>query len=174
VVIWITGISAAGKTTICDAIWAKIKPKLPHLTVLDGDVVRDVFGNDLGYKEESRVKQIQRIQSLAKMMSDQGLIVLVAALYSHPDLLRWNRENLTNYLEVYLDAPLDLVKSRDPKGLYAKVAAGEMKDVVGIDIPWHAPQSPDIKIDALTGESPDEVADKIIKSINDFPGMTKL
>lgn len=161
-VIWATGISGAGKTTLCDAIWRILKPKMPQLVSLDGDALRDLFGNDLSYKEPDRVRQIHRIQGMAKFLADQGQTVLVGALYAHPDLLKWNRENLVNYFEVYIDAPLSVVKARDPKGLYAKVDEGNMKDVVGIDIPWHAPKNPDLVFNPSDGLSPEEMAQKVI------------
>jgi adenylylsulfate kinase-like enzyme len=147
-VIWITGLSGAGKTTLCDALTRLVKPRLPEFVVVDGDAVRALFGHDLDFTEASRMRQIQRIQALAQELSRQGLVVLVAALYAHPDLLTWNRANLDGYFEVYLEAPLDLVRARDPKALYAKAACGEVKDMVGLDIPWHAPRTPDLVLDA--------------------------
>ena len=164
-VIWITGISGAGKTTLCDAIWTLLKPGLPELASLDGDVVRGVFGGDLGYKEADRVKQIHRIRSIAKMLDIQGFVVLVAALYANNELLRWNRKHFEEYVEVYIDAPLWLVKKRDPKGLYAKVESGETNEVVGVDIPWHPPSKPDFRIDATTTQTPTTNAVNLIKAI---------
>ncbi len=164
-VIWITGLSGAGKTTLCEALSRRLKPHLPELTNLDGDVVRQVFGGELGYGEPDRVAQIKRIQSLAEMLDGQGLVVLVAALYAHPDLLAWNRATFADYVEVYLEAPLDLVRARDPKGLYAKAAAGRMPDVVGLDIPWHAPVNPDLTIDMTAGPSVDDAAQTIIDAV---------
>jgi adenylylsulfate kinase-like enzyme len=164
-IIWMTGISGAGKTTICEAILRKLKPAMPELGLVDGDVVRDVFSNDLDYSEPSRMRQIKRIQSLAKVMDGQGFVVLVAALYSHPELLAWNRANYSSYFEVYLDASLELVRARDPKGLYAKADAGEMEHVVGIDVPWHTPSHPDLTITASNDETPDAVARRIIAAV---------
>ena len=164
-IIWITGLSGAGKTTVSQIIMRTLKPVMPELGLVDGDVVRDVFANDLDYSEPSRVAQIKRIQSLAKVMDSQDFVVIVAALYSHPDLLAWNRANYSDYFEVYLDASLDLVRSRDPKGLYAKADAGQMKHVVGVDIPWHRPTSSDLTIVASNGESPEAVASKVIADV---------
>jgi len=138
---------------------------MPELGLVDGDVVRDVFANDLDYSEPSRMRQIKRIQSLVKVMDAQEFVVLVAALYSHPDLLAWNRANYSSYFEVYLEATLDLVRARDPKGLYAKADAGEMEHVVGIDVPWHVPLNPDMTIFASNEETPDAVARRIIAAV---------
>jgi adenylyl-sulfate kinase len=161
-VIWITGISGSGKSTICDWIQSRLAPFLPHLIKLDGDAIRSALGADLSYVEKDRFVQISRIQRIAKMLADQGQIVLVGALYAHSDLLEWNRMNLPGYTEVYLNASLDVVRQRDPKGLYAKAAAGEMPDVVGLDIPWHAPENPDLKIDVLEGHTIAELGRTII------------
>ncbi len=159
-VIWITGLSGAGKTTICEAIEARLKPTMAQLVMIDGDIIREVFGASLSYREVDRVIQINRIQKLAKFLADQGQVVLVAALYAHPELLDWNRENMSPYFEVYLDAPLSLVESRDPKGLYAKARNGKMDHVVGIDVPWHAPKNSDLHVDCSFWEQPDEIADE--------------
>ena len=145
-VIWITGISGAGKSTLAALIRDNFKSQLPELVSIDGDEVRELFGNNLGFKEDDRYRQIQRIQTFARMLDRQNMVVVVSALYAHPNLLEWNRENFSDYFEIYLEAPLEVVVERDPKGLYAKVARGEMKDVVGVDLPWHAPLAPDLKI----------------------------
>lgn len=173
-VIWITGISGSGKSTLCDALHAVLKPRIPELVILDGDVVREAFGGDLGYREEDRVVQITRLRGLARALSEQGLVVIVAALYAHPDLLDWNRENIPGYFEIYLDAPLSLVQARDPKGLYAKAAAGEMPDVVGIDIPWHAPARPDLRIDMTGNEAPEALARRVIEAVPGLSARTRM
>jgi len=147
-VIWITGLSGSGKTTLATALYEAMKPHLPTLVRVDGDEVRALFGNSLGFAESDRHLQIQRIQSLAAMLDGQGLAVIVAALYANPDLLAWNRDHFSNYFEVYIDASLDLVRSRDPKGLYAKAQAGKISHVVGMDVPWHAPDNPHMTVTA--------------------------
>lgn len=167
-VIWITGLSGAGKTTLCDALIGLVKPWYPQVVKIDGDAVRDLFGNDLGFEEEDRKVQIQRIQKLTKFLADQEAVVLVAALYSHPDLLSWNRENFSEYFEVYINASLALVERRDPKGIYRSAAMGSEKNVVGIDIDWHAPRFPDLVLEASDSLTPSEMAFQIIKTIPKF------
>ena len=164
-VIWITGISGAGKTVLGDALYGLLKGNLPELVLLDGDSVREVFGHDLGHTEAERVRQIQRIRNLARMMSEQGLVPIVSALYSHPDVMAANRATLQNYFEVCIDAPLSLVRSRDDKGLYAAFDAGEIRDVVGLDIHWHRPLQPDLSIDAAAGVTPEELARRVARAI---------
>ncbi len=164
-VIWITGLSGAGKTALCDALHDRLKPFLPELVLLDGDAVRGLFGNNLGFSEDERKQQIGRIQGLARMLSDQSLVVLVGALYAHPDLLAWNRKNFAAYFEIHLDAPLELVKRRDGKGLYAGAAIGTIKDVVGVDIPYHAPEAPDLRIDATADGSIEDMAARVISAV---------
>jgi cytidine diphosphoramidate kinase len=165
VVLWITGLSGAGKTTLCSELYRQLKPALPELVYLDGDVVRAAFGHNLGYTEPDRVKQAQRLQAMSRVLAQQQLVVLVAVLYSHPDLLAWNRANIDGYFEIYIKASLATVRGRDPKGLYAKADAGLEKHVVGLDIPWHAPLHPDMVFDADHAETPEAWARRVIDGV---------
>lgn len=145
-VLWLTGLSGAGKTTLCKALWALLKPGLPELIILDGDAVRQMMGHDLGHDEASRAKQVARLRALAKFLSDQGHVVVVAAVYTRPDLTAESRKTLRGFFQVYLDATLETVKKRDTKGLYAAAQEGRTKDVVGVDIPWHPPADADLVV----------------------------
>jgi len=164
-VIWITGLSGAGKTSLARALARRFKPQIPEMVIIDGDDVRRLFGPSLGYREQDRYTQIRRIQAIARMLDGQGMVVVVAALYAHPDLLAWNRENFSSYFEVYLDAPLELVGERDSKGLYARAARGETANVVGFDIPWRAPENPDLRVGVGRGWEPDEIVVEIAKRV---------
>ena len=163
-VIWVTGISGSGKTTLCRAIWDLLKPGMPQLVMLDGDMIREAFGSGLGYREKDRVVQINRIQRFAKMLSDQRLTVLVAALYANPQLLSWNHANIKGYFEVYLEVSLDTVRRRDTRGLYD----GVTENVVGVDIPWWAPENPDMVINSDLQENPGTLAQRVIEAAGLF------
>lgn len=164
-VIWLTGLSGAGKSTISYVLYEELKPSVPELVLLDGDAIREAFGHDLGHTEEDRVKQVSRVQRFAGLLSSQGLVVIVSVVYAHPDLLRWNRENIPDYVEVLIDASIDMVRARDPKGLYARASRGECRDVVGHDIAWHRPATADIVLDPADGSSPREAASRIARAI---------
>src|SRR3989338_4782766 len=161
-VVWLTGLSGAGKTTIAEVIVRVAKPRIPELVLIDGDVIRDLFGAGLGFDEEARKQQIGRIQRLALFLARQNVAVVVAAVYSNPDLLRWNRTNLPGYFEIYVDTPLATVEARDTKGLYSKARIGEVQHVVGIDVPWHVPDSPDMVVHSAAA-TPESIATKIIQ-----------
>jgi adenylylsulfate kinase len=167
-VIWITGLSGAGKTTLCRALWQALKPECPQLVCLDGDAVRAAFGHDLGYREADRRTQIQRMQRLAQLLAVQGLVVLVAALYAHPELLAWNRQHLPEYFEIYLKASTTTLRRRDAKGLYREATAGMRPHVVGVDIPWHAPEAPDLVIDVDTAPGAEVCAHQVMAALPRF------
>lgn len=164
-VIWVTGLSGAGKTTLCKALYQLLKPKVPELVLLDGDAVRAAVSGDLGYREAERFAHVQRVQAMTKLLSDQRLVVLVAVLYSHPDLLAWNRQHVREYFEVYLHASLTVLQQRDPKGLYAEAAGKQTPNVVGVDIPWHAPTMADLIINTDELEPPERLARRVIAAI---------
>lgn len=164
-VIWLTGLSGSGKSSLCAALYSLLKPLRPALVQIDGDVIREAFGGDLGFKEADRIRQIRRIQRIAKLLVDQGVDVLVAVLYANPELLAWNRANLPGYFEIYLKAEMDFLVSRETKALYARARCGEIADVVGVDIPWRAPERPDLTIDAATAPAPEILAQRVLEAL---------
>lgn len=164
-------MSGSGKTALATALHNVLKPLYRHTVMLDGDVIRAAFGVGLGYSEPERVTQIQRIQNLAKVLADQELIVIVAALYAQKDLLAWNRKNLPGYHEVYLEASMALLQRRDQKNLYSNAISGKTSDVVGIDIPWHAPEYPDVRFDADAETPPEEMVRQLIAQIPALSGL---
>ncbi len=161
-VIWTTGLSGSGKTTLCNALYTMLKNRQLSVVKLDGDQIRQSISTDLGYHEADRVIQIQRIQRLARLLSDQDIIVLVSALYARDDLLQWNRDNIAGYFEVYIKASFDFLRERDAKKFYSTSSDKVKSNVVGIDIPWHEPKCPDITFEASDLIHPDILAQKIL------------
>ena len=163
-VIWLTGLSGSGKTTLAKALRELLSPACPGLVMLDGDDVRAAFGDGLGHREKDRVVQVTRVQRLAKMLSDQDLVVIVALVYANGDLLDWNRAHISEYFEIHVNASLETVSGRDTKGLYAAALRGEKTDVYGVDIPIWTPNSPDLTVNADKREDPIVVAQRVVAS----------
>lgn len=149
-VIWLIGLSGAGKTTIGKSVYREWKKHEPNTVLVDGDEIREIFSQnntDSDYSLDGRRKNAERIKQLCAWLDRQGINVVCNILLLFGDVSDWNRENLSGYLEVFVSTPLDVVKARDSKGLYAAAEKGEMKNVVGMDIPFPPPASPDITID---------------------------
>lgn len=164
-VLWITGLSASGKTTVARAFLEVSKNSGVQKVFLDGDYVRELFGGDLGYDENSRIKHIQRVQRLAKFLTDQGIDVVVAALYNNREILAENRKLFDIYFEVYLKADLEFLKLRENKSLYTKSQNNEISDVVGVDIKWQEPMAPDLTIDTNILRQPSALALEIYNAL---------
>jgi len=146
-VVWIIGLSGAGKTTLARQVFADIKDTIDNAVFIDGDVIREVFGNDLGYSMSDRMKNAQRICNLCKFLHDQGIVVVCSILSIFHESQEWNRQNIANYYEVYIAAPIEQLIERDVKGIYQKAIAGEINSVVGMDIEFVPPKAPDLTID---------------------------
>tara|TARA_B100000315_G_C14466251_1_gene536106 strand:+ start:577 stop:1083 length:507 start_codon:yes stop_codon:yes gene_type:complete len=145
-VLWIIGLSSAGKTTLAKEVLRKVKTIQSNVVLIDGDVIREVFSNDLGYTLEDRRKNADRICGLCKFLDDQGINVLCAILSLFPESRLWNRENIKNYYEVYIDNTIEDLEQRDYKGLYRKYNKGKIKNVPGMDIEFVPPTNPDLII----------------------------
>jgi adenylylsulfate kinase len=149
-VIWFTGLSASGKSTIAGALEQILTHQGYHTYLLDGDNVRHGLCKDLGFSDEDRTENIRRVGEVAKLMSDAGLIALTAFISPFHADRQIVREMLPDgeFVEVFVDAPLKVCQERDPKGLYAKAIRGEIKQFTGIDSPYEAPENPEVRIDA--------------------------
>jgi len=146
-VIWLIGLSGSGKSTLANKIVSGANQRGSKTILLDGDVVREVFGNDLNYSIDDRFKNAQRICQLGKFLDEQGINVVTAILSLFPESRGWNRGNIENYYEVFIDTPLDALMSRDSKGLYSKFNNGEISNVAGMDIDFIKPTKSDLIID---------------------------
>ena len=164
-IIWLTGISGAGKTTLAKNLLDLLKMKLVNLVGVDGDEIRTLFGNDLGYHVNDRIKQIKRIQTLTKFLDKQGIHVIASALYFSEEISNWNKNNFSSYYEIYIKASLDLVTNKDVKGIYNKAKIGEEKNIVGIDIKWIEPKTPFLIIDRDSGLTQKAMVNKVIDNI---------
>ena len=142
-----------------------MKKRKNHLTLVDGDNVRDIFLNDLDFDEKSRFKQITRMQNIAKFLDNQNCDVVIAALYSHPKLLSRNRKIFKNYFEIYLKANVEFLINREIKKIYKRALQKKMKNVVGVDIKWHAPKKPDLIFDQKNQTKLSEMTSIIKKQI---------
>ena len=145
-VVWIIGLSGSGKSTVANEVVSRANKIHRNTILLDGDVVREMFGNDLGYSVEDRKKNALRICQLGKFLSEQGINVVTAILSLFPESRQWNRDNIENYYEVYIDCPMDDLIKRDSKGIYSKFKSGEITNVAGMDIKFEKPHSSDLVI----------------------------
>ncbi len=165
-VLWLTGLSGAGKSTIANLVEARLHAMGRHTYLLDGDNVRHGLNKDLGFTAEDRVENIRRVAEVAKLMADAGLIVLVAFISPFRAERLMARELIgeLEFKEIFIDAPLRVAEERDPKGLYRKARRGEIRNFTGIDSPYEPPEAPDIHIDT-TRLGPEEAAERILESL---------
>lgn len=151
-VVWIIGLSGAGKTTLANEVVAHVRRVQGNVVLIDGDMVREVFGNDLGHTMEDRLTNARRICQLGKLLDDQGIHVVCAILSLFPETRKWNRENLKNYYEVFIDTPMHDLVQRDSKGIYSRFNSGEIRDVAGMDIEFPRSDNADLIIDNINSK----------------------
>jgi bifunctional enzyme CysN/CysC len=167
-VVWLTGLSGAGKSTIANLVEKRMQADGRHTYLLDGDNVRHGLNKDLGFTEEDRVENIRRVAEVSKLMVDAGLIVLVSFISPFRAERRMARELMENgeFVEVYVATPLAVAEQRDVKGLYAKARAGQLKNFTGIDSPYEEPENAEITVDTTT-LSPEQAAEEIVAWLNE-------
>jgi bifunctional enzyme CysN/CysC len=165
-VLWLTGLSAAGKSTIANLVERELHRRGHQTYLLDGDNVRHGLNNDLGFTEADRVENIRRVAEVARLMVDAGLIVLVSFIspFRAERMMARSLFETEEFLEVFIDTPLAVAEQRDPKGLYGKARRGELKNFTGIDSPYEPPENPELRIDT-TKLSAGEAARAIIESL---------
>ena len=149
-VVWLTGLSGAGKSTIAQALEGELFKRAIHTYVLDGDNIRHGLNSNLGFSPEDRVENIRRVSEVAKLMADAGTVVITAFISPYRRERRRAREialeGNAEFVEVFVDAPLAVCEERDPKKLYAKARAGKIRDFTGIDAPYEPPEDAEIVV----------------------------
>jgi bifunctional enzyme CysN/CysC len=166
-VLWFTGLSGSGKSTIANLVEKKLHRMNRHTFLLDGDNVRHGLNKDLGFTEADRIENIRRVGEVSKLMTDAGLIVLTAFIspfQADRDLVRSMLPE-GEFFEVFVDTPLEVAESRDVKGLYKKARSGELKNFTGIDSPYEAPKNPEIRVNTVemtAEEAANLIVDKLL------------
>jgi bifunctional enzyme CysN/CysC len=165
-VLWFTGLSGAGKSTIANLVETRLYARGVHTALLDGDNVRHGLNKDLGFTAAGRVENIRRVAEVARLMTDAGLIVLTSFISPFRAERRLAREIAMagEFFEIYVETTLEAAIARDPKGLYKRALAGEIKNFTGVDQPYEPPENPELVLDTA-GASPEALADRVIADL---------
>jgi adenylylsulfate kinase len=162
--IWLTGLSASGKTTLARLLESALVARGLMVQVLDGDEIRANLNQELGFSKADREINLNRIAYITKLLVRHGVVVIVAAITPYESIRQQVRARIGDYVEVFLNCPLEVCLSRDPKGLYRKALAGEIKNFTGIDDPFEIPRSAEIEIKPYCG-SPTKCLEDILQSL---------
>jgi bifunctional enzyme CysN/CysC len=166
--IWLTGLSGSGKSTIASALELRLNKEFGvHTYLLDGDNVRHGLNRDLGFTEADRVENIRRVAEVAKLMVDAGLIVLVSFISPFKTERRMARDLFAEgeFVEVFVDTPIEECEKRDVKGLYAKARQGQLKNFTGIDSPYEAPDAPEVRL-LTAAQRPEVCVEQLLDAVN--------
>lgn len=159
---WITGLSGAGKTTIGTKLYNYLKEKKDNVVFLDGDILREVYLNK-DYSQEGRRNLTYQHSRLCKMLTKQGIDVVICIIAMYEECREWNRQNIDNYTEIYLKVDIDELIRRDQKQLYSRALRNEIPDVMGINMDYEEPENPDIIIKNNGDDDPDTILKKIVE-----------
>lgn len=165
-VYWITGLSGAGKTTIGKQLYQAIKQKKENVIFLDGDILREVFGNDLGYSREERYQCAMRYAKICHMIAQQNIDVVICTISMFHEVRQWSRRNIEGYKEIYIRVPIEVLKRRDQKGLYSGIEDGTAEKVVGMDLELELPQMPDVIVDNDGGKTIEEQVQRLMQELS--------
>jgi adenylylsulfate kinase-like enzyme/phosphohistidine swiveling domain-containing protein len=163
-VFWVTGLSGAGKTTVGRELWSRLRAAGRQVFFLDGDELRGVIAEDLGHSADNRRRSAMRNARLCQLLAGQGADVVCATISLFHEVQRWNRQNIPGYREIYLRVPIDELRRRDSKGIYAGAQGGVTRDVVGLDVPAEAPEAPDLVLDNYGALDVATAVDRILAS----------
>ncbi|MDD5641326.1 MAG: adenylyl-sulfate kinase [Syntrophales bacterium] len=156
--LWFTGIPASGKTTLSQGVYSHLKSRGLKVELLDGDLIRTAFNQDLGFSQRDRDTQVRRLGIISQLLNKNEVIAIVGAISPYAAARTKNRQIIGRYLEVFCDCPLEAAKTRDPKGLYAKALAGEIANFTGISDPYEPPESPEIIVQTSLESIEDSMA----------------
>jgi len=145
--VWFTGLPASGKSTLADSVAIRLEKIGMKVERLDGDIVRKDLTRDLGYSENDRKLNIERVTYVAKLLSRNGVAVLASFIAPYKEIRAYSRSEIENYILVFVKCPLEVCEERDPKGLYAKARAGILKNFTGVDHPYEEPESAEIVVE---------------------------
>jgi adenylyl-sulfate kinase len=162
--LWLTGMSGAGKSTIAEQLMAAFHAEQAKVELLDGDIVRTNLSQGLGFSEEDRNTNVRRIGFVCELLSRNGVIVVVAAISPYRAAREEVKAKIENFVEVYVECPVEVLKSRDVKGLYKKALAGELANFTGISDPYEPPENPEVVVHSDT-ETVSESVDKIWREL---------
>ena len=165
VVLWFTGLSGSGKSTVASIVERKLHAAGRHTYLLDGDNVRHGLNRDLGFTDQDRVENIRRVSEVAALFVDAGLIVLVSFISPFRSERQMARACVGDgeFVEIFMDTPLELCETRDPKGLYRKARKGVLKNFTGVDSTYEPPQAPELRLDGANNTPADTLADQVIQ-----------
>jgi cytidine diphosphoramidate kinase len=168
-VIWITGLSGAGKTTLSSATASRLRSTGEAVVQLDGDGLRAIFGavaaNAQNHAREGRLALAMQYARLCRVLAEQGVTVVIATISLFDEVHAWNRKNLPGYFEVYLKVPVDELRRRDPKGIYRRFDTGELTNVAGLDLAVDEPKAADWVLDFAPGQTVDAMADALMNKL---------
>ena len=159
---WIIGLSATGKTTYSTLLVNHFRSAGKQVIQLDGDELRQVLDDEVNTREE-RIARGMRYARLCHLISSQGVDVVIAVIGLFKEIHKWNRENIPNYIEIFIDTPIDELIIRDPKGLYKRYLSGEINNIAGMDLKIDYPEDPDIHIKWSNGRSVESMFDELLR-----------
>jgi adenylyl-sulfate kinase len=169
--VWFTGLSGAGKSTISTMLQQRLSAAGAKVELLDGDIVRTHLSKGLGYSREDRDENIRRIGFVCELLSRNGVIAIAAVISPYREVRRSVRARIPNFVEVYMECPMDVLIERDAKGLYKKALAGEIEYFTGISDPYESPEAPELTLHSSV-ETPEQSADRVWRTLRSLDFIT--